>query len=85
MHGGSGVDDKKIKKSIKEGVNVINIGTDIKVAFCSTLINNCLKNKNEIDPRVLLEPVIDAVEKVVIKKMELFSSAGKVEIREIET
>lgn len=85
LHGGSGVDDKKIKKSIKEGVNIINIGTDIKVAFCSTLINNCLKNKKEIDPRVLLEPVIDAVEKIVIKKMELFSSAGKVEIREIET
>jgi len=85
LHGGSGVDDKKIKQSIKDGVNIINIGTDIKIAFCSTLINNCLKNKKEMDPRVLLKPTIEAVEKVVIKKMQLFNSAGKVEIREIET
>ncbi len=85
LHGGSGVDDEKIKRAIKAGVNVINIGTDIKVAFCSALINSCLKNKKEIDPRVLLKPTIEAVEKVVIKKMKLFDSAGKVEIGEIET
>jgi len=77
LHGGSGVPDAKIKKAIKEGVNIINIGTDLKVAFCRTLIEVCLKNKEETDPRNLLKPTISAIEKVVYEKMKLFGSAGR--------
>lgn len=78
LHGASGIPDKKIKKAIKEGVNIINIGTDIKVAFSKTLIQNCLKNKKETDPRNLLRPTIQAVEDVVYKKMKLFGGANRV-------
>jgi len=85
LHGGSGVENKKIKQAIKQGVNIINIGSDIKVAFCQALIINCLKNRKETDPRNLLKPTINAVEKVVLNKMKLFGSAGQVEIEEIET
>jgi len=85
LHGGSGINNSKIKKAIREGVNIINIGTDIKVAFSTTLIKNCLKNKKEIDPRNLLRPTIVAVEKVVFNKMKLFNSAGKARVREVET
>ncbi len=85
LHGGSGIADAKIKKAIKGGVNIINIGTDIKVAFCQTLVSNCLKNRNETDPRILLGPCIDAVEKVVIQKMKLFGSAGRIDLKDIKT
>jgi len=85
LHGGSGVDNKKIKQAISQGVNIINIGSDIKIAFCRTLIDNCLKNKKETDPRNLLRPTIKAVEKVVLAKMKLFGSAGQVDVREVET
>jgi len=85
LHGGSGVADEKIKKAIKEGVAIINVGSDIKIAFCSTLINNCQKNKKETDPRVLLAPTIEAVEKVVFGKMKLFGSAGQIKTRDMET
>lgn len=85
LHGASGVPDKKIKRAIKEGANIINVGTDIKIAFSKTLINNCIKNKNEMDPRNLLRPTIKAVEDVVFNKMKLFGSAGKIDIGEIKT
>jgi len=85
LHGGSGIPDVKIKKAIKQGVNIINIGTDIKVAFSHTLINTCIKNKKETDPLILLTPSIQAVEEVVIKKMELFGSAGQVDLKDIKT
>jgi fructose-bisphosphate aldolase class II len=85
LHGGSGIADAKIKRAIKEGVNIINIGSDIKIAFCQTLIGNCLKNKKETDPRNLLRPTIGAVEKVVYNKMKLFGSAGRIKAKEIET
>lgn len=85
LHGASGIDDKKIKKAIKIGVNIINIGSDIKIAFSETLINNCIKNKKETDPRNLLRPTIQAVEDVVFNKMKLFGSAGKVNIADVKT
>jgi len=85
LHGGSGVKVEKIKKSIKEGVNIINIGSDIKIAFCKTLIKNCAKNKNETDPRVLLKPTIDAIKKVVIEQMEIFGSDNQIDFGDMET
>lgn len=85
LHGGSGVAGKKIKEAIKLGVNIINIGSDIKIAFCSTLIDSCAKNSYETDPRYLLKPSIRAIEEVVVEDMELFNSANKAEIKSIET
>lgn len=85
LHGGSGVPDAKIKKAIKGGVDIINVGTDLKVAFCRSLIEVCLKNKQENDPRNLLKPTIVAVEKVVLEKMKLFGSAGRATADKIET
>jgi len=85
LHGGSGVEDGKIKKAIKEGVNIINIGTDLKVAFCRTLIEVCSKNREETDPRNLLKPTIAAIGKVVFLKMKLFGSAGRAAAIKIKT
>ena len=85
LHGGSGVADSKIKKAVKEGVNIINVGTDLKVAFCQTLINTCLKNKKETDPRNLLKPTIVVMEKVIMEKMKLFGSAGRYRAAKMET
>lgn len=84
LHGGSGVKEAQIRQAIKLGVNIINIGTDIKIAFCEALIKNCAKNKNETDPRILLKPTIGAVEETVMKKMKLFGSAGKIKFVEVE-
>ena len=85
LHGGSGLPDKKIKRAIKEGVDIINIGSDIKIAFCQELIKNCKKNNKETDPRNLLRPTIGAVEKVALNKMKLFGSANRIIIKNIET
>ncbi len=85
LHGGSGVDEGKIKASIGEGVNIINIGSDIKIAFSQTLIKNCKENPTETDPRNLLKPSIKAVEEVTSKHMELFGSAGRINLTDIKT
>ncbi|OGF30727.1 hypothetical protein A3H09_00425 [Candidatus Falkowbacteria bacterium RIFCSPLOWO2_12_FULL_45_13] len=85
LHGGSGVLNSQMKKAIREGVNIINIGTDLKVAFCQSLIKVCLENKNETDPRNLLKPTIKAIEKVAVEKMKLFGSAGRYIVGGVET
>lgn len=78
LHGGSGLPEDKIKKAVKAGVNIINIGSDIKIAFSQTLVKNCATTPKETDPRKLLSSTIDAVEAVVIRHMKIFGSAGKV-------
>ncbi len=85
LHGGSGVAMSKIKEAIKNGVNIINIGSDIKIAFSRTLIKNCCAHKQETDPRKLLKPTIAAVEKVVFGAMHNFGSANRIHFKEIET
>lgn len=85
LHGGSGVEVRKIKRAIREGVNIINIGSDIKIAFSKTLIKNCAKNKKETDPRNLLKPTIKAVQDVVEEQMKLFGSAKQIPVKKIET
>ena len=85
LHGGSGVAGEKIKAAIQNGVNIINIGSDIKIAFCRTLIENCRQNPEETDPRNLLRPTIQAVEDVVVDHMKFFGSANKVDFDVIET
>ena len=85
LHGGSGVKTEKIKQAIKHGVNIINIGSDIKIAFSNTLKETCKNNPDETDPRDLLRPSIEAVKAAVIKHMNLFGSAGRINIENIET
>ena len=85
LHGGSGVAEEKIKAAIANGVNIINIGSDIKIAFCRTLVALCKENPEETDPRKLLAPTIEAVAEVVGGQMKLFGSAGRVAMSDLET
>jgi fructose-bisphosphate aldolase, class II len=77
LHGGSGVKEDKIRKSVDEGVNIINIGSDIKIAFSRALIKNCAENKKETDPRKLLKPTMSAVTEVATEQMKIFKSINR--------
>lgn len=73
----TGVPDLQIKKAIKLGICKINIDTDLRLAF-DMAIRKELKLKPEVfDPRKILQPAIDAIEKVVMNKIKLFGSKGK--------
>lgn len=85
MHGGSGIEGNVVRSAIKKGVNVINIGTDIKVSFSKTLIKTCKNNPQERDPRNLMKPSIEAVKKVVMAKMDLFGSSGRCASLDVRT
>lgn len=77
LHGASKIPSYSIKKAIKLGVRIINIDTEIRHAFRQSLLQS-LKKRGEYDPRKLLSPTIDAVAKVIVEKIEMFGSAGKI-------
>ena len=78
LHGASGLSEITLRKGIAAGVNIINVGSDVKVAFSTTLIKTCLANRRETDPRKLLAPTIDAVKSVVCQRIELFGTKNHV-------
>lgn len=77
LHGGSGVKDEAIKKSIQLGVGKINVNTENQVA-CTQAIRETLNQDDKvIDPRKYLGPARDAMVEVVRSKMRLFGSANQ--------
>ena len=77
LHGGSGVPDEAIRKSISLGVGKINVNTENQVA-CTETIKKIFNEKPEIiDPRKYLGPAREAMKEVVKAKMRLFGSSGK--------
>jgi fructose-bisphosphate aldolase class II len=77
LHGGSGVPDDAIKKSISLGVGKINVNTESQVASSEVVRELLLANEDIIDPRKYLGPARDAIKEVVKRKMRLFGSSGK--------
>lgn len=70
LHGGSGIDDEKIKKAITCGICKINVNTENQVAFKSQLEKTM--ETDALDPRKLLGPSYDAICMCVKDKMKLF-------------
>ena len=77
MHGGSGVADRDVRLAIRKGIRIVNIDTELRVAFTETLKKTLSRSKGFHDPRKILTPSIEAISKVVEKKIEVFGSAGK--------
>jgi fructose-bisphosphate aldolase class II len=76
LHGASGLPENDLTAAIKNGVRVINIDTELRLAFTDKLRETLTKNKDEYDPRKVLEPSIGAVQKIVAEKIVLFRSKG---------
>ena len=77
LHGASGVPDDQMKKAVKLGVAVFNIDTDLRVAFNKALRENIHKHPQVYDPRKLLRPATDALQKMAEEKLKLLGAKGK--------
>lgn len=71
-HDAVGVPESQIKKAIALGISKVNVDTDLRIAFTSAVRSKLLTDNTFIDPRKLLSPARDAVQKLVEKKIKLF-------------
>jgi fructose-bisphosphate aldolase, class II len=65
MHGGTGVPDEDVRTAISCGVKKVNIGTELKHAYATAMRQSLAKSEKEIDPRKILAPAKEAVQKAV--------------------
>ncbi len=75
LHGGSGIPDEDIKKSVELGIRKININTELRVAFSSAIKEKL--EEGEITPYKFITPAQEKMQKVVEKKILLCGGENK--------
>ncbi|MDO4275795.1 MAG: ketose-bisphosphate aldolase [Eubacteriales bacterium] len=76
LHGGSNNSDEEIKESVKLGINKINISSDIKAAYYDKM-REVLEDRSLREPNIIQPFCMEAMQKVVEHKLELFRTMGK--------
>ena len=77
LSGVQGIPDAQIKKSIRLGITKINTDTDLRLAFDAG-IRKFIKDKpTDFDPRHILGPAREMIQKVAEERIKLFGSVRK--------
>jgi fructose-bisphosphate aldolase class II len=77
LHGGSGTPGHYFEEAARIGVSKININSDMRFAFRTTLEKVLKENPDEYAVVKLMPAVYGAVQKVVEDKIKMFGSRGK--------
>jgi len=75
--GAKGVPTGQIKKAIGNGINKVNIDTDLRLTLTGAIREVFYESPEQFDPRKILGPARDSMSDVVRKKMKLLDSSGK--------
>lgn len=79
LHGGSSNPDSEISEGVREGLNKINISSDIKIAYYGKL-REVLKNEKLREPSAIAPPAMLAMIDTAVEKIKLFCSDGKADL-----
>ncbi|MGF1735200.1 tagatose bisphosphate family class II aldolase [Photobacterium satsumensis] len=77
LHGASGVPDADVRRCIELGITKVNVATELKIAFSDAVKQYFIDNPNANDPRHYIVPGKEAMKKVVMEKITVCGSAGK--------
>jgi fructose-bisphosphate aldolase class II len=82
LHGGTGIPEEMIKKSIALGVSKINVNTECQLVFAAATRKYIEEGKDKqgkgFDPRKLLAPGVEAIKQTVREKTGLFGGENRV-------
>ena len=74
LHGGSGNSEDDFKKAVANGVSIVHINTEIRIAYKQGIMKSLSENPDEIAPYKFLKPAVKAVQDVVEKKLKIFNN-----------
>lgn len=77
LHGGSGIPDDQIRKSIKNGISKINVNTEFQQAFADEIRNFLASDKNVYAYRKIMGIAMKALEKVAKNRCSVFDCREK--------
>ena len=76
LHGGSGIPDEMIRRTIELGICKVNFATELRAAMTAA-VREALRDEKIIDPKKFLAPGREAVKNLCIHKIKLCGSDGK--------
>ncbi len=76
LHGGSGIPDEMIRKTIDLGICKVNFATELRAAMTAA-VRQALEDEGIIDPKKFMGPGREAVRQLCIHKIKLCGSDGK--------
>ncbi len=74
LHGGTGIEDEKIKKAIASGISKININTELQLVWSKAVRAFLEENKDVYDPRKIIGSGKDAIQNRVREIVMLFEA-----------
>lgn len=77
LHGGSGIDNDKIRQAIDCGISKININTELQIAWSNAVREFLDNDKQAYDPRKVIKSGEQAMKKVIEEKINLFSNKNR--------
>jgi fructose/tagatose bisphosphate aldolase len=75
LHGGSGAPDDDLRQAIELGVCKINVGTDIRRAFVSTIVE--VGQDSTLDVREVLTPAKNKMKEVIRERIRVFGASHR--------
>lgn len=76
LHGGSGIPDEMIRRTIELGISKVNFATELRAA-CTSAVREALRDEKIIDPKKFMGKGRNAVKELCIHKIKLCGSNGK--------
>ena len=80
LHGGSGIPEEQVRRSVSLGIAKMNVATELRIAFSDAIKAVFAENPDENDPRKYMVPAKKAVKEVAIEKMRLCGCIGKAKL-----
>src|SRR5215475_9148731 len=77
LHRGSGTPEAQFRGAVARGISKININSELRQAYRTTLEEQLKAHPEQIAVVKLMGPVLDAVQAVVERKLDVFGAAGK--------
>ncbi len=74
LHGGSGSEDFEVRAAIENGIAIVHINTEMRMAYRNAIRRSLEDNPDEVAPYKIAKPAVVAIQKVVEEKLKLFNN-----------
>ncbi len=78
LKGSKGVPFDFLQESVKGGINKVNTDTDLRIAFMAEVRKVANNDPTQFDLRKFFTPGIEAMKKVIVERMHILGSAGRI-------
>ena len=78
LHGGTGIDDEKLKKAIARGICKVNINTELQIAWTKAVRKFLSEDTKAYDPRTVIKSGEQSMKQAIEHKVNVLGSINRI-------